>query len=75
MVLVKCILAGLLSVFLAAILAIVVITISLSHYRPEGAETVTIGFDPVTAARTPLIWVGSMVVFALGFYLEYRRAE
>ena len=71
MILWKCIFTGLLAVLIAAIVLPMSVCVHLSWASPPGEFS--IGFDPISAARSPSVWVIAFVVFGLGFYLEYRR--
>jgi hypothetical protein len=77
MILLKSILAGLISVIVAAI----VLPVGIGYYltwrlqREKPGQAITIGFDPVAAARSPVIWILAAVFFSLGFYWEYRRLK
>jgi len=69
-ILVKSILAGLLSLVLIAILLLVVLIVRLP--KPEAGTQ--IGIDPVSIFKSsPLYGIAVIIVFALGFYWEYRR--
>jgi len=69
---VKSILAGLLSLILAAILYLVVLFTRL----PKSEAGTEIGIDPVSMFKSsPLFGITAMIVFVLGFYWEYRRVR
>jgi hypothetical protein len=77
MVLLKSTLAGLLAVIVAAI----VLPVGVCYYltwrlqRDKPGQEITIGFDPVNAARSRVGWIIAALVFSLGFYWEYRRLK
>jgi Kef-type K+ transport system membrane component KefB len=77
MILLKSILAGLLAVIVAAI----VLPVGVCYYltwrlqRDKPGQEIAIGFDPVTAARSPVSWIIAAIVFSLGFYWECRRLK
>jgi hypothetical protein len=77
MILLKSILAGWISVIVAAI----VLPVCIGNYliwtlpRDKPGQAITIGFDPVAAARSPVSWIIAALVFTLGFYWEYRRLK
>jgi hypothetical protein len=77
MTLVKCVLAGLLSVVLAAILFIAAIILFVLFVLPAPSEGEAVGFDPVSMARSyPLLtFAVPAAAFTLGFLWEYRRAS
>jgi hypothetical protein len=76
MILRKSILAGLLFVVIAAIVLPMVVCCYLTwRLPPDRTGEVAIGFEPVAAARSPASWITVVVVFSLGFYLEYRRLK
>jgi hypothetical protein len=76
MILRKSILAGLLSVLIAAIVLPMVVCCYLTwRLPPDRTGEVAIGFDPVAAAKSPLSWIKVVVVFTIGFYLQYRRLK
>jgi hypothetical protein len=80
MILLKSILAGLLAVLIAAIVLPMVIPMVVGLYLssglpPDKSGEVTVGFDPVTAARSPVTWIVGAIVFSLGFCWEYRRLK
>jgi len=68
-ILAKSILAGLLSLVLVVILVVVVLVVRLAKPGP-GTE---IAIDPVSIFNSPLFGITAIIVFALGFYWEYRR--
>jgi len=77
MLLLKSILAGLIAVIVAAIVLPAGIAYYLmwtTHPDKPGQE-IAVGFDPVYAARSPVSWIIAALVFALGFYWEYRRLK
>ena len=73
----KSILAGLIAVIVAAI----VLPVGIGYYltwrfqREKPGQAISIGFDPVAAARFPSLWIVAAIVFSLGFYWEYRRLK
>ena len=80
MTLMKSLFAGLLAVLIAAIVLPMVIPMVAGLYLssrlpPNKSGEVTVGFDPVAAAKSPVSWIIAAVVFSLGFYWEYRRLK
>jgi len=77
MILLKSILAGLIAVIVAAI----ILPVGIGYYltwklqRDKPGQAVTVGFDPVSAAKSPVVWLIAVVVFSLGFYWKYRRLK
>jgi uncharacterized BrkB/YihY/UPF0761 family membrane protein len=74
MIIGKCILSGLLALLIAAI----VLPMSVCAYLTwtvHPAQNEAIGFDPINAARSPTVWIIAVLVFGLGFYLQYRRLK
>ena len=77
MILLKSILAGLIAVIVAAI----VLPVGVAYYltwriqRDKPGPEIAIGFDPVSAASSPVSWIITAIVFSLGFYWEYRRLK
>ena len=64
---------GLLFVILAAILFPVGVCVIL---LPRAEKGETIGFDPVSIAKSyPPIWAIAGLLFALGFFWEFRRMK
>jgi hypothetical protein len=69
---VKSTLVGLLALFLAAILYLVVLVMGL----PKSEPGTQVGFDPVSMFKSsPLFGITATIIFALGFYWEYRRVR
>jgi hypothetical protein len=77
MILLKSIFAGLLAVFIAAIVLPMGIAGYLTWRLPpdKPGKEVAVGFDPVAAARSRVSWIVAAIVFGLGFYWEYRRLK
>jgi hypothetical protein len=72
MIFVKSVLAGLLSVVSVAILYFVVLIVRAG--KPKAGTS--IGIDPVSMFKSsPRFGITAMIVFALGFYWEYRRVR
>jgi len=74
MILRKCIFAGLLALVIAAYVLPITVSVYLSWTSHLG-DNEAIGFDPVAAIRSPSVWIIAVLVFGLGFYLEYRRLK
>jgi uncharacterized BrkB/YihY/UPF0761 family membrane protein len=75
MIILKSFAAGLLAVLAAAILiTILAIAALLVLSARNHAEDTSIGWDPVAFGREPLPWIIFLFVFAIGFYLQYRKA-
>ena len=79
MIVLKSIFAGVLAVVIAAmVFAVVIPTVSVLYLSwrlpPEkSVKGIGLSFDPVAALRSPVSWITAVIVFSLGFYLEYRR--
>ena len=72
MIIVKCILAGVISLVVAAItLAVWVVVVLI--VLPTSKGGITIAFDPAALAKSRLAWFIAFAVFALGFYWESKR--
>ena len=74
MIFLKSIFAGLLAVVIAAMVLPMIVCVYLTSRLPRDQET-AVGFDLVAAARLPVTWIIVAIVFALGFYWEYRRLK
>ncbi len=75
MILIKSIFAGLVFLLGAAFLSLVGVMIAFAVFveREEGTE---VGIDPISVVRNaPILWVVALVVFLLGFFWEFRRAN
>ena len=72
MIYLKSALAGLVAVFAAAILTVIVVVIYLS-IASRSSETGAVGWDPISLAR-PLPWLGLVLgIFLVGFFWEFFR--
>ena len=75
MILRKCILAGLLALLIAAIVLPMGVCVYLNWTSHLG-ENEAIGIDPISMVRhSTSVWIIAVLVFSLGFYLEYRRLK
>ncbi len=74
--LLKCMLAGLLALLIAAIVLPMSVGVYLTWtVHPRHNEAV-VGFDPISMARSsPSVWIIAVVIFGLGFYLQYLRLK
>ena len=70
--LLKCLMAGIASLVIAAVL-LPVVGILLFTFIVHPQPGMTIGFDPVSAAKSPTVWVIALIVFATGFFMEFYR--
>ena len=70
MVYVKGVIAGIVSLVAAGLLSLVIIFI---RYRPTASGTP--GWDPISLAKSPILWFMVLLIFCLGFYLEIRKAS
>jgi len=76
MVLGKCILSGLLTLLIAAIVLPMSVCVYLTWTVHPGKNEAAIGFDPISMVRhSPSVWVIAVLIFGLGFYLQYRRLK
>ncbi|MGC9996043.1 MAG: hypothetical protein ABSE79_12025 [Terriglobia bacterium] len=76
MILLKCILAGLLALLIAAIVLPMSVCVYLTWTVHPGHNEAAIGFDPISMARSsPSVWIIAVTIFGLGFYLQYRRLK
>jgi uncharacterized BrkB/YihY/UPF0761 family membrane protein len=69
MIIVRSIIAG---VGLVLVTVIVVPIVVCVYLRQTSPDEITVGFDPVMAARSPEVWLVLSSVFAVGFLLRYR---
>ena len=75
MIFLKSIFAGLLAVLIAAIVLPVSVCVYLTWTAHPGNNE-AIGFDPISMVRSsPYLWIIPVLVFGLGFYLEYTRLK
>ena len=76
MVILKSFLAAVLAVLLASLLSPIVLMVILPLLSPSSGDGqgVAVGINPIAAARSPLFWLIVLVLFGLGFVLEYRHA-
>lgn len=72
MVYLKSLVAGTVGVAIAAALSPIVMGSYFFVYRSGTSET--IGWDPTSLAKQPLIWTMAALVFVAGFAWEFRRA-
>ena len=73
MVYLKSLVAGTVGVLIAAALSPIVMGIYFFLvYRSGTSET--IGWDPTSLVKQPLIWTMAALVFMAGFAWEFRRA-
>lgn len=63
--------ATIMALFLVCIIAIA--AIYAINYRQLSGGTWTIGWDPVSFARSGLGWIVLSAAFLTGFWWEYRR--
>jgi hypothetical protein len=69
----KCVIAGIAALVIAAVVLPVIMGILLYTFIRPPAGT-TIGFDPVSIAKSsPTVWLIALFVFAAGFYWEFHR--
>ena len=74
MIMGKCILSGLLALLIAAIVLPMSVCAYLTWTAHPGKNEAAIGFDPISMVRSsPSVWVIAVLIFGLGFYLQYRR--
>ena len=70
----KSVIAGIVALVIASVVlpTLVILFFSALTVRHRGGTA--IGFDPVSIARSsPTVWLIGLIVFAAGFYWEYRR--
>jgi hypothetical protein len=65
---------------LALLIAAIVLPMSVCVYLTwtvhPGRNGAAIGFDPVSMMRhSPSVWIIAVLVFGLGFYMQYRRLK
>ncbi len=72
MVYLKSVLAGIAAVVIAMALSpfVAMLYIYLA-YKPTGDEQ--LGWDPVSFAKTPAVWLIIALIFAAGFFWEFRQ--
>ncbi len=76
MILLKCILAGLLALLTAAIVLPMSVCVYLTWTVHPGHNEAVIGFDPISMARSsPSVWIIAVMIFGLGFYLQFQRLK
>jgi len=74
MVYFKSLLAGLTALIIATVLSPLIMGIYLYVvYRPAANEA--IGWDPISFAKRPLIWLVGALIFLAGSLWEFRRAN
>ncbi len=68
----KSLLAGLASVVAFAVLLILLIVLidAVVSFVKGGAS---VGFDPISFAKRPIVWIVATLIFAIGFFWEYKR--
>jgi hypothetical protein len=69
----KCVIAGIAALVIAAVvLPVMGILLFSLIVRPPAGEA--IAFDVVSIAKSsPTVWLIALIVFAAGFYWEFRR--
>jgi hypothetical protein len=72
MIYLKCIIVGIAALVIAAML-FPVVGILLYTLIARPPADVAIGFDPVSAVKSPTVWLIALIVFAVGFYWELHR--
>jgi len=73
---VKSLLFGLLSIIAVEILLLVTIAIILALGIQTSAGRTAVGIDVVSLAKSsPLIWILTVLAFALGVHWEHRRLK
>jgi len=77
MLYVKSILAGLVTLFLSALLFIAVQLFRVLRIaREEMAMTSgEVGIDVVSLFKSPRSWIVALIAFAIGFWWQFRRAS
>ncbi len=76
MFLLKSVFAGLLALFIAAIVLPMTVCVYLTWTVHPAHNEVAIGFDPISLVRSfPSVWIIAVMIFGLGFYLQYRRLK
>lgn len=76
MILLKSMFAGLLALFVAAIVLPMSVCVYITWTVHPRHNEASIGFDPISMARSsPSVWIIAVLVFGLGFYLQYRRLK
>lgn len=70
MIYIKSTLAGIGALGVAALMSVVFLVIK---YRPTVSGTP--GWDPISLVKSQVVWIVFLLVFAIGFYWEYRRAS
>jgi uncharacterized BrkB/YihY/UPF0761 family membrane protein len=75
MIILKSLAAGLLAVLaMAIVIVILAIEALLMLSAKNHSEDTSIGWDPIAFGRAPLPWIIILLVFAAGFYWQYRRS-
>ena len=73
MVYLKSLVAGTVAVVIAATLSPIVMGIYFYFVYSRGTDE-TIGWDPTSFVKQPLIWTMTALIFVAGFVWEFRRA-
>jgi len=75
MIILKSLAAGLLAVLATAVVIVILAIGALLLLSARNhAEDTSIGWDPIAFGRAPLAWIIFLLVFAAGFYWQYRRS-
>ena len=77
MLYVKSIVAGLVTLFVSALLFITIqLFLLLRIARKEIANTAgEVGIDVVSLFKAPRFWIVALIAFAVGFWWQFRRAS
>jgi hypothetical protein len=71
MIYLKSVIAGIAALIIsAALFPIVGILLYTLIARPQADSA--IGWDPVSAAKSPTVWLIALIVFSAGFYWEFH---
>jgi hypothetical protein len=72
---IKSTLIGILALFAATIVYLVIALVLLVRMYPPPPGVGEVGFDLRVLFNSPLCWLIAITAFALGFYWELRRAR
>jgi hypothetical protein len=77
MLYVKSILAGLVTLFLSALLFIAIQLFRLLRIAREemGMTGGEVGIDVISLFKSPRSWIVALIAFAVGFWWQFRRAS
>ena len=78
MVFIKSLVAGLVTLFVSALLFMIIqIFRALRIARTEMAKTgaMEVGIDVVSLFRSPRFWIFAFIAFGVGFWWQFRRAS